>query len=88
VPPAGAGAVNVTQQLLAPGVAIEAGLHASALNTGGGSMERSALVPDTAMLAPSVLAPIGAVVWMRDEVLEVVGETLSTTVATTPPAMV
>jgi hypothetical protein len=55
VPPAGAGAVNVTEQLLAPGETIDAGLHVSALGCIKGWTEMVAVLDTFAALAVIVM---------------------------------
>jgi hypothetical protein len=87
-PPVGAGADIVTVHEAEPGVVTVAGVQARALTVNGGLM---ITCPPIAVTLKELLLAVAALtlrIWIVEDVLTVVGETVNVAVATTPWAMV
>jgi hypothetical protein len=90
-PPAGAGAVSATEQLVVAGGVSEAELHVSplsALVAAACEIETELPLPMTNAEVPVVETPMGELSRMDEKVLSVVGETVNVAVAITPLAIV
>jgi hypothetical protein len=87
-PPVGAGADTVTVHAVEPGVVTVAGVQATALTLNGGLMVTCPPVAITLKALLLAVAPLTLRIWIVEDVLTVVGETVNVAVATTPLAMV